>query len=443
MHPCSSVEAVTDKAHAVRDWLTIGAVAFLVRLAIVLAVPVGEVGDMAGWVETARRVSLEGVQAAYSVLSVASLYPPGFMYPLWATGQAYIWCCSPGFETDTQSIDILMRLAPILADTGVAILVGCLAAASDGNRRLQAGLLYALNPAILTTVAWKGMIGDPYYVLFILLGLLSALHSHPIASIVCMTLGVLVKPQALALVPLISAILLTRASLQRLLLGALAGLATTLFLLIPFVLGGTLGDLWAALRQMGVVHAYTQNSADNLWALLPVWRLEDAAVGPNGQVPDTEGPFPGLIYRDLGLMLFGLLYLVTLARLVARDSPRQVVLAGSVIALGFFFLNTRMHVNYVFLAFPLLCALAPAGGLRPRLALAAATLACLIDWDVPAVLPWGAHRANAGLYLASLLMCWAAFHAGLPRLSLRLINGRRAVARPVSGRTGDSSSPAS
>src|SRR5215212_8388077 len=187
-----------DKSLIVPDLLVIGTVALIVRLVIILAVPVGEAGDMAGWTETARRVSLDGIQTAYAVLSPASLYPPGFMYPLWATGQVYRWCCSPDFELGTRSLDVLMRLGPALADSALSIVVGCLAAAvSDRGRPLWAGLIYALNPAILATVAWKGMIGDPYYVLFVALGVLAELRFRSLSAAACVTLGVLVKPQAL------------------------------------------------------------------------------------------------------------------------------------------------------------------------------------------------------------------------------------------------------
>src|SRR5215211_5274263 len=132
-----------------RTSLLVGAVALAVRLTIVLAIPVRDVGDMAGWMEAARRVSLEGIGAAYEALDPASLYPPGFMYPLWVTGQVYLRCCSSEFELQTRSLGVLMRLAPILADSGLAVLVGQLAALAWGpGRRLPAGLLYALNPAV-------------------------------------------------------------------------------------------------------------------------------------------------------------------------------------------------------------------------------------------------------------------------------------------------------
>ncbi|MDQ3811554.1 MAG: hypothetical protein M3336_14825, partial [Chloroflexota bacterium] len=78
-----------------------GLVAFVLRLAIVLGAPAVEAGDMAGWEDTAQRVTKTGIHAGYASLEPGSLYPPAFLYPLWVTGQVYRACCSPAFVTDT------------------------------------------------------------------------------------------------------------------------------------------------------------------------------------------------------------------------------------------------------------------------------------------------------------------------------------------------------
>jgi hypothetical protein len=379
----------------------VGLVALLARLAVVLSGPSLESGDMAGWEETARRVTLAGVHAGYASLDPGSLYPPAFLYPLWAIGHVYRACCSPDFVTDTRMLDALMRLGPILADALLAVLVCRLARTwADPDQARWAGLLYAMCPAVLVTVAQRGMIGDPYVGVLVIVALLAALRGWGCLSGVCMALAALTKPQGLALVPLLAILLTTRTPRREQLAALGAVTLTTAAVLLPFALNGTLPQVQAALSTMAGLHAYTQNSADNLWTLLPVWRWAGVSAGPFGQVPDGMPLLPGLSYRDAGLLAGAALQVTVLVRLGRAASPQAVAEAGATLAVGFFFLSTRMHVNYVFLGLPFLCALAPKGGLRLRLVLVAVTFACLVDWQD--TLPWAAHRANAVLYAASL-----------------------------------------
>jgi len=386
-----------------RDVALVGLLALVVRLALVYAGPSLEAGDMAGWQESARRVTSMGIHAGYTSLDPGSLYPPAFLYPLWAVGHVYRTCCSPDFVTGTDTLDALMRIGPVLADALLAVLIYVLARTwLDRAKARRAGLLYALCPAALVTVAQQGMIGDPYVGVLVILALLAALGRHSVVSAICLSLAVLTKPQALALVPLVILVLARRTTARQWAAGLLAATLTVTGVLLPFALHGTLSDVWSAVRAIAGLHAYTQNSADNLWTLLPVWRLADVVAGPFGEVPDDTLLVAGLSCRDAGLLACAALQAVTLARLGRSFSPRGVVEAGAVLVLGFFFLSTRMHVNYVFLAFPFLCALAASGSFRVRLIVAAVTLACLVDWQDS--VPWAVHRANAVVYAASLVV---------------------------------------
>jgi len=394
-----------------REAWTVGAVALAIRLAIVLTVSSGYAGDMAGWVETTRRITFDGLHAAYAALVPGSLYPPAFFYPLWAAGHVYVLCCSPDFDTSTRALDGLMRVGPVLADAVLAVLVYALARSwSEPTQALWAGLLYAANPAVLTTVAWQGMIGDAYYGVLTVSALVAALSKRAALAAFCLTLGVLTKPQALAFIPLIAVLLLRCASWRRMPAAVGASVLTTLAVLLPFALGGTLGDVWSAVQGMDRIHAYTQNSADNFWMLLSPGQEALRLVNPDGGVPDDGILAAGLSYEQTGLLAFAALYVATLVRMVWTGRPREVALGSAVIGLGFFFLNTRMHVNYAFMAFPFLCALAPTSKAPLRAVLLAATIACLIDWDVFGRIPSQMHRVNAVAYGLSFVgLCIVAF----------------------------------
>ncbi|MGI9148390.1 MAG: hypothetical protein ACR2IK_17885 [Chloroflexota bacterium] len=387
-----------------RSVALIGLTALIVRLALVLLVPDGEPCDLLGWEEAAQRVTQDGIGSAYATLTPGSLYPPAFFYPLWLTGQLYQTCCSPAFVVGTGTLDVLMRVAPSIADALVACLVFALARAMapvGGTRALVAGLLYAVCPAVLVTVAQRGMIGDPYLAALVVGAVLAVKRGRRSVAAVCVTLAVLTKPQAAALLPLV-ALLIWRGASMRAVASALASSAVaTVVILLPFVVAGTLPDVVPAAQAMANLHPYTQNSADNLWTLLPIWRLAGAEPGGFGEIPDSSTLVTGLSYRDVGLLAFGALQVLVLVRLGRDTSTRRLTQAAAVLALGFFIVNTRMHVNYVFLAFPFLCALAAGSlsGPASRLVLVAVTMACIVDWQDG--LPWVLHRANALLYCTS------------------------------------------
>jgi hypothetical protein len=134
--------------------------------------------------------------------------------------------------------------------------------------------------------------------------------------------------------------------------------------------------------------------------------------------------------------MFAVVYAGTLLGvLVAHVSARAVTISGAVVGLAFFFFNTRMHVNYSFMAFPFLCILAAAGGWPARLALATTTLACLVDWDAFGRSPWPeglpVHQASAALYGVGLvLVCSVAVVPAARRVGLLYMQswGRRRVA---------------
>lgn len=404
----------------------VGVIALLVRLVVVWVVPLADRGDLVGWEETAQRVTLAGIQRGYASLDPGSLYPPAFFYPLWLTGKVYVACCSPEFALGTRSLDLLMRLGPVIVDALLACLVWALARTwSPGPGAGRAGLLYAVCPAVLVTVGQRGMIGDPYVAALVVVAVLAVQRGWSVAAAASATLAVLTKPQALALAPLLMFLVLRRASVRQRVAAAAASALVTLAVLLPFIAYGALPEVLAAVRAMAGLHANTQNSADNLWTLLPVWRLAGSAVGPFGEVPDETPAFAGVSYRDAGIAAFAILQVFTLARLWRGATPPQVAQAAAVLSLGFFFINTRMHVNYVFLTFPFLCALAGTNGLATRLVLAGVTLACVLDWQD--TLPWAIHRANAALYAASFA---ALCVLGPARVLLEAARGRRAARLP-------------
>ncbi|MBO0883415.1 MAG: hypothetical protein J2P17_24385, partial [Mycobacterium sp.] len=374
----------------------------------------------------------------YAHLDPGSLYPPAFFYPLWLVGQLYRACCSADFITDSPQLDVIMRLIPSIVDAVVASLVVVLARSLEGStprRAVWAGLAYAFNPAVLITVSQRGMIGDPYFVALIVLAVIAARYANNTLAAGLFTLAVLVKPQAAALAPLMAVVILRTVPLRSALRALGMSAVVVGLVLLPFVANGSLEDVGNAIMGMAGLHASTQNSADNLWMLLPVWRLSSATPGPFGEVPDTTVFVAGLSYRDFGVLAIIALNIAVLAQLMRKFSWTGVTLAAAVLTVGFFFVTTRMHVNYVFMAFPFLCALVATGRFSTWLVLLGVTLACTLNWQHD--LPWAAQRLNAGLYAASFaVLCWSWIRLqrfGVDALAFESRFTRAESARPLLG----------
>lgn len=385
-----------------RDFLFVGVIALLVRLTIVLLVPAGHPDDMRGWMETTKYLVDGGLSSIYAQNLQGNAYPPAFFYPLWLVGYTYKLCCSSHFEYPTRTLDILMRLGPALADAAIAALICRLACNwTTRGRALVAGLVYAVNPAVLTTAAWMSMVGDPYYVLLLLLSLSLVASKRFASAAFFATVAVLTKPQALAFLPLIVFWITMQAARREIIASVVFGSAAGFGILLPFLLAGNGHQVMSAIVRMGNLFPYLHVRADNLWFIL------SGAKDPWGTFPPYDtNLFLGLLsYRDIGLVIFSTLNIWVFYWLLGRFTSVNLFVSSSLIGLGFFVLSTRMHVNYSFPVFALLSVLLPIDR-RYWAVLVAITITCLIDWNIlgPITGSTSFHLINAAAYVLAFVV---------------------------------------
>jgi len=331
---------------------------------------VNDLNTFASWFNTAAE---HGPRVFYSVVSWCD-YPPFNVYFFWGFGSLAKALSLSG----TPAMFYLIKLLPNLFETVTAFLIFVFVRKRlDFKTALLATALYAFNPAVVFNAAVWGQF-DAIYTFFLVLSLMLALASKPELSAVTFTLGILTKPQSIALLPLIAFLIFKKNGWRRLLTSLLAAAATLFVVIIPFEWSKPITFLSNIYFGAYQGYDFTSVNAFNTWALGGLW------------VPDTP------VFFAIGWTLFGALAAFVLYVLHKRFSVSGellVLFSAFVLFFGFFMLPTRIHERYLFPTISILVLMFPfLKKTRPLYAILTAT--CLINQAY--VLYWLNVYADAG-----------------------------------------------
>jgi Gpi18-like mannosyltransferase len=316
------------------------ALSFLVRF-LLFPVPgyQGDLNTFEVWFNTAAQV---GPRTFYNVVSFCD-YPPFNIYLFWGFGSL----ANALSLTGTAQMAYVIKLVPNLFDLATAGLIFAFVRKRlTFNAALLATALYAFNPAVVFNGAVWGQF-DAIYTFFLVLSVMLALASKPELSAVTFTLGVLTKPQGIALAPLIAYLILRQYRLQwrRLVTSLVAVVATVFVVILPFEWSNPVTFLsniyFSAYNNPS--YQVTSLNAFNMWALGGLW------------VPDG-------FLSIVGWVLFGCLAVFTLYVLHKRFKASGEVLvlfSTFVLLFAFFMLPTRIHERYLFPAISMLALMFP------------------------------------------------------------------------------------
>ena len=269
-------------------------------------------------------------------------YPPFNIYFFWVFG-----LLAKGLSLfGTSLFTYVMKLPSNLFDMATAFLIFAFVRKRlDFKMALLATALYAFNPAVIFNAAVWGQF-DAIYTFFLVLSLMLALDSKPELSAVTFTLGILTKPQGIALAPLIAFLILKKYRLQwrRLLTSLIAVTATVFVVIIPFEWSNPVTFLANIYFGAYGGYAYTSVNAFNLWAIGGLWILETPVL------------------FAIGWILFGALAAFVLYVLYKRfgaSGELLVLFSAFILFFGFFMLPTRIHERYLFPALSILALMFP------------------------------------------------------------------------------------
>ncbi len=309
--------------------------AFIVR---VLLFPYqGYVNDTNSYLSWFNTAATYGVRPFYSVVSWCD-YPPFNVYLFWSAGSVI-----NAFSLSGQAAVNVLKLVPTLFDLAtVTLIYFFLRKQLTLNQTILGTALYAFNPAILFNVGVWGQF-DVIYTFFLVLSLILALRNKPEVSAVAFGVGLLTKPQGIALLPLVALLIFKKSGIKRLLFSIVAFVATIFVVILPFEWGNPVTFLSNIYFGAYSGYAYTSINAFNLWGMFGLW------------IPD------GGLYI-LGWALFG-----AFAAFILYVFHKRFKVSGEWLALfttfmlffAFFMLPTRIHERYLFPAIAILALMFP------------------------------------------------------------------------------------
>ncbi len=369
---------------SVRWWLIAIAIVALV-IYVPLSLTKGYEGDIEIYMAWTYQITHNGIHSVYSPDFVAPPNTtPGLMYPFRVAGELFRIFFSPEFpptwidETNQAYLRFLLRLPALLCTAAIAAVAfwwgrsqareGAAASGAPGAdgvqpvpaRGIGAGdrwalilvAAYVFNPAVIFEAAYYGQTGAVHS-LFMLLAVVAMVKRKPAWGWAALTAGMLTKPQADLFLPLFAIVTLRQHGVRGLLRSVGAAVAVALLMLSPFILHGTLGEMWMRVRNPAAYHPVLSATAHNIW-----WLFSGGAAG---MTSDLLAPaflqglgLSALNYRMIGLSLVGIAYLMVILRTWRDRSPRTLFLSTAYLFLAFFMLATQIHENHLIPMFSLL-----------------------------------------------------------------------------------------
>ncbi len=292
-----------------------------------------DTGTFSAWWDAAAS---HGISSFYESVSFCD-YPPINVYIFWIFGSTSKFL---SISWNNPFFPYLLKMPQNVFDLLTTFLI-YRAVKTDVDERwaLISASVYAFNPAIILNSSVWGQV-DAIYTFFVLLSLVLLLREMPEFSFVSLTLSILLKPQAIALLPVVAFVAFKRQKI-RLVISMALSLLLALIVALPFSQGDPVGFLYESYTSTYGGYPYNSVNAYNLWAIMGLWKLDSQM-------------FLGLSLHAWGLAMFGALVLYVLFLLYWKTDDSTTVYSVFLLFFGFFMLPTRIHERYLFPVFAIL-----------------------------------------------------------------------------------------
>lgn len=279
--------------------------------------------DMGAWLGWASRLSTLPMASFYTD-AVWTQYTPGYLYWLWIIGKL-------GWITP-----MAIKLPVILADMLTGYLIWKVISKANKTWANIAFVIYTLSPVVVMDGSVWGQI-DGLLTLFMFGSVYALIEKKNYQlSAILLAISFLIKPQTMAIVPIIIILTWVRFGFRKLIsYGAIvASLIVVGF--YPFYPQNPLMGVFELIQKMGVSYSYTSLFAFNIWSYVGMWQ------------PDNIN-FWGVTYFSWGTIIMLGAYIATVIKFRKQmNNDKEAYLMFGLACFIFFLFPTRVHERYLF-----------------------------------------------------------------------------------------------
>lgn len=283
--------------------------------------------DIGDWFAWSIRLSHFNFAQFYSK-DVFTDYTPGYLYVLSLLGFLKTLLLIPD-----NIFYLLLKTPAIIADLIIGIII-YKEVQKYVSRKIALLTLSAtiFNPVFIFNSSIWGQI-DSILTVFMLVAVIVLKKNKLILSSIFFGLALLVKPQALALLPLFAFFLINRFKLSCLFKLLVPGIFIIFILTFPFFPNQTLINFAQHILNTANEYSYSSVNAYNLWGIVGFW-IKDNTIWNN------------LSYQTWGYVLL-ITYWIILGYFYFKKKL-SLYATSALAAMGFFFLPTRVHERYLY-----------------------------------------------------------------------------------------------
>ncbi|MFN8266560.1 MAG: hypothetical protein U0T31_01005 [Chitinophagales bacterium] len=306
----------------------------------------GHQGDMQFWMNWSKYIFEHGFTHVYD--NKACNYLPAYLYVLWAHVKLQ------GNAVDIGDNLYTLKFYTFLFDVAAAVLA--VRYVKEVKDKTFYFLVLMFNVAFIYNTVFWGQV-DAIFTFWGFAALLLAIEQRVVWSILCLTIALNFKLQALVFIPIIGMLLLptllTLKGVKKIVVGLLVSLFFQILLLLPFILTGRVEQVAHVISDSVGHYPFPTVGAFNIWSIfLPNVSIE----GMYNLSDDTKVGF--LSYKQIGQLLFisaVLLALLPLLHYIIKKHIqhktvifpiKNVFLIAALTSLSFYFFNTEMHERY-------------------------------------------------------------------------------------------------
>lgn len=296
-------------------------------LRLLLALLPGFQFDMGDWLAWAVRLDYFNFSNFYSK-DFFTDYTPGYLYVLSLLG-----FLKSAITIPDNTFYFLLKIPAIIAELAMGILIYKeVKSYLSKSWATIALVLIIFNPALFFNSSVWGQV-DSISTLLMVLTVLTLKNNHLIKSSIFFGLALLVKPQAIALLPLFVFFLIRNLRLANLFKLLIPGLLVIFIFSYPFFPDQTLISLGQHIINSANTYPYTSVNAYNFWGIGGFW-ISDKPLWNN------------LSYNNWGYILLSVYWIIIAFLFVKKRLSIYAVAALA--TLGFFFFPTRVHERYLY-----------------------------------------------------------------------------------------------